>query len=243
MPRRIFRVLMFLGMGGGLVAGAARPVAADIVYDQPAAFPSTGSFNGAWTSYDFPSGTSYHVFDNFRLTSTAQVNQVNWQGIFYDYVTPGNNPATPNTNAFQITFYSDSKGLPGAPILSETVSGANLTSTSVGTGTIIGATVPAFNEQATLPTAFAALANQTYWVSIISKSASEDPLWAWTGGISGLDHATLQQDTSGTYFLRPNDRALTLSGNPAAIPEPSSIAILSIGLSGLWIARRRARAK
>ena len=214
-----------------LVLLPARAQASSIVlYQQVPDFPAPSSFR---TSYGTSSQTFFRTSDNFTLTQGGVVTNVTWQGSYQDFVN-SQNPAAPNTVSFDIAFWADASGQPGASLLSQTIAYASVTATLVG----FSATgLNVFDYQVALPTPFLAQPGTTYWLSIFSNSSSFSPLWGWRSG-SGGDGLTFQQNfsTGGSTLTGP-DRAFALVGAP--VPEPGSVVLLVSGLAAIALIRRR----
>jgi MYXO-CTERM domain-containing protein len=238
------------------LACAAGPARADIIYTQPSDFPVSGRV-GVYASQNDTAvggfGNFATAYDNFRLSSAASITGVNWQGGYFG--PPIQGPIT----AFTLTFWSDNSGQPGTPLLSEKIP-SNANETFVGTepSTGAGGQDLVFNYSTNLPTAFDALANTNYWLSIVPDlvfDQNPNPAfgqWGWHTGIGG--DGTSMQDffnfgTGGfDRFTNPNDLAFTLTGTvtPAAVPEPASLAVwglLGLGALGYYRLRRRQGAR
>lgn len=220
-----------------IAIGAAAPAAnaALILYEQVADFPGPSSFR---TSYGIPGQSFFRTFDNFTLIESGLVTEVTWQGSYSDFVDLTNNPATPNTVSFELAFWSDASGEPGALLLSQTFPIAAVDVTFVG---LSPTNRNVFNYGLDLTVPFLAQAGTSYWLSIFSNSSSFTPLWGWRTG-SGGDGMSFQENlATGSEGPVDLDRAFSLSGQPGVVPEPSSILLLISGLAGaaLW-ARRRA---
>lgn len=157
---------------------------------------------------------------------------ISWVGLTFN--PPDDNPAI---TAFTISFYSDSGGVPGSVLESETITGnANQTAN----GSLGG--FPTFTYSASLSTALNASAGTEYWVSIV-PDLSFPPQWGWSNGLGGDGQS--YQVFFGSGSSLPGDRAFTLTGDAvSAVPEPSTLASAGIaGLFGLGFALRRRKAK
>lgn len=215
-------------------AAVAAPsiASAQTVYSQPGTQPCNPS---CWTS-DYAGGSGFRAYDNFTLSSTAQIGKVTWQGIYIDLsqsVTPG----VPNTIDWTIGFFADSSNFPGAELYTVTMPTASVTATKIGSGSFGSAPVDLYSFSATLPSAFTALAGTKYWFSPLSLSATFTPFFSWSPATTDLDGLTAQTDTVGNSFNRPNDRAFSL----AAVPEPASWAMMIAGFALAGAAMRRRR--
>ena len=115
------------------------PAYAGIVYSQPG--NGTACSPTCWTSSFDGTTTSYLTTDNFSLSKAASIETVQWQGFYYDYLNPSNNPVSPNTNFWEIVFYADVSGLPSPSSLLYEQAPSQVTSTLLGTSTFGGNTV------------------------------------------------------------------------------------------------------
>lgn len=210
----------------------ASTATADVVYNQTPTYPSATS---AWTStYDPNSyGSIYTTYDNFTLASTAQIGSLTWQGFSFDSTNLGAT-ATP-VQSFNIGFYANAAGTPGALLFSQTIS---YTETAASTFDFFGngQTETLYNYTGNLAGGFTASAGTTYWVSV--QGVTDYPaFWTWTSG-SGGDGLSYQTEnpTYGTVATaRPGDRALSLS----SVPDTGTTALLlGLSLLGLFSARR-----
>jgi PEP-CTERM motif len=227
---RLMKRTLALGaavMAMGLVVSV--PVQADVtLYNQPT------DFNGALASQNDTTGGNGNfatVYDNFTLGASSTIDGVTWVGSYF-------NPPTPGTiTSFDVSFYSDSSGTPGALLGVTTISG-NASETSLG---IDNAGDPVFAYSAAV-TPFSALAGTQYWLSIV-PSLGFPPQWGWETGTGG-DGASYQV-FFGSGATTGVDQAFTLIGNVGAVPEPSTLVMLSIGSVTLfgygWRRRNSAR--
>jgi hypothetical protein len=221
-----------------LIGLASAPASAAILYEQP-----TGGA-GTWTSQTGPNGQGFQTFDSFSLGAGATITDVRWRG---GVLTFGAAPATPiNLIAFNIQFWSDAAGAPGALISSTTAAFGDVTRSFRGVETATGAQIPLeVFEFTTDITPFAAVAGTTYWLSILADSPTFDPFFVWRPGL-GPDGESVQ-DTLGVGGVpigrttRGGDRAFALADGPIDIPLPASAPLLLTALLGLGLVRRKAR--
>jgi len=180
--------------------------------------------------------------DNFRLSSPSLINTVTWEG---GYFGPGTQVPISN---FNITFYSDAGGKPGAQIgPTETIPFANANQSNLHNETgSDGRSVLVGDYSANLPTSFLANANTPYWLSIAANIPGYSNTQTTQFGIhigQGGD-GTSFQEFLGNTFVRPNDLAFSLIGVANVIPEPTSLAAWAVmGCGGLVYCRHRRKGK
>lgn len=212
----------------------ATPSLAEVVYSQAGTQACNPS---CWTS-NLATAGGFRAFDNFTLSSAANITSVTWQGIYIPNPATGG-PPSPNTINWDIGFYSDSGNFPGTALYSaNNVPAANVTATQIGTGTFGAASVNLYSFSYTLPSVFAAAAGTQYWFSPVAHSATFNPFFSWSPATNAVDGRTAQIDSGNNTFIRPNDRAFSLT---ASVPEPSSWALLILGFGLVGANVRRIR--
>jgi hypothetical protein len=208
---------------------------AGILYNQPPEYPPN-NFNGL-TSVTTPNGPTFQTFDNFELAQGGRINGITWQGLYWDFTTTQNNPPAPNTTSFQLSFYADNGGVPGALLSSQVLT--NVTSQFVAPavfgpdnqGNLDNVNVTSFNG--TLSQPFLAPAGTPLWLSVVSNSTSFPPAFIWDSGTGG-DGQSFQTDFfTGASSPQARDRTFALEGDVVGIPEPSSLSLLALGGLGL----------
>jgi PEP-CTERM motif-containing protein len=211
---------------------------AAILYDQPGSNDACAST--CWTSTVDSSGAGFQTFDNFVLPQASIVQSVEWQGFYWDFVVPGNNPVAPSTVSWELSFSADNASLPGAVLFTETFAAAGVTATFLGNSTFSGDSVPVYRFHADLTAPFLAAAGTPYWFSPLSEQTDFNPLFSWSPALLLVDNLTVQFVRPGSVaFNRPDDRNFQLEG-VAAVPEPGVLALFSVALAGLgWMKRRQ----
>ena len=173
---------------GLLLLSCINSAHATVIYSQPG-FPPPG-ICACWTSDTTTGSDGFQVFDNFTLGTSADITGFGWEASILDYLDGANNPVDLDTVSWELSFWSDSAGLPDLKLFSETLSAAEVTTTLLGQGTFFDAALgdPSINYYELffdLSAPFAASAGTTYWVSILSTSPSENLITLWNRGSGG----------------------------------------------------------
>lgn len=203
-----------------LCAFAACVASASILYTQP----YDGSGNLLASQNDTNSGGLGNfatVYDNFTLANVSSISEVTWTGGYF-------NPATQAPIAqFDVSFYSDSGGAPGALLTSYVITGT-------ATETLLGGAI--YTYDVSLPTAFSAAGGTQYWLSVV-PDLGFPPQWGWATGMGGDGSA--YQVFLGSGGPVAFDMSFALGGT--TIPEPVSFALTGIGLGLVGLASWRRR--
>jgi hypothetical protein len=208
-----------------LAFGISSAQAAPIFSQTPTVF--------SWSTADRDTGPNGgRSADEFQLASDATIDSVTWRGLF----TSANTPIFPLD--FDLTFYDDNGGVPGTVLSNTSVS---VTGMDTGIDLTSGIAFDVYEfTAATIPTALTA--NTTYWFSPLADTTNDgdDDFWWVTATRPGnyafksdLSGSWVQSSFSEFYF------ELDDAGTTSAVPEPTSLALLGLGLAGLALRARR----
>jgi hypothetical protein len=230
---KLCRSLAALTLAVLIVLAPALTRAQLIVYNQAPTYP--GGFN-TWTSTYDPTtyGYIYADFDQFQLSSSAQVTGLTFQGFTFDVSTLG--PATNPVNGFDIFFWTDNSNYPGNILSNDFVAGTG-DETYVGSSDLFGNgnQENIYNYQVSLTSPVTLAANTPYWLTIIG-SMNYPSYWSWMSGFGAAGYTIQESFYPNNIVYRPGDRAFALT-----VPEPGACALLvGLGLTGFAFLRRRA---
>ena len=212
----------------GVVLSSAAASASPIVYSQPV------SYSGSWRASESANGVQvFWSYDNFTLSADRHLTGVTWWGAYVNYGT--NTLPAPDTTAFEFRFYADAGSKPGNLLYAQSTS--TFTPFYLGGSTVDGEPASVYRLSADLPLAFNAQGGTTYWLSIVSHSATYTPIvFAWGVGTGG-DALSLQNGSGAAFQSFNTDRAFQLR----SVPEPSSLALVTLAFGTLAIGRFRRR--
>jgi hypothetical protein len=184
------------------------------------AWDGTGT---AYASQNDTSGTYNNfatTYDDFTLSSDTTLVGASWVGLYFS-------PATQAPiSSFSIAFYQDNAGTPGSEIAVGSFNSFNETSLGTSTG------FPVFSYSvAFLPYTLSA---GQYFFSVVANMPFP-PEWGWATSTTGDNGA--YQNFFGTGSPIYTNNAFSLQ---QAVPEPSSFALLGVGVLGLGLLKRRA---
>jgi len=219
---KTLKALYLAGLMGLGILVLSPAWASPVIYSQPSDFPVGTVFASQNDPGGF--GAIATAYDDFTLPGAAIVDDVHWQG---GYFNPGTQGAI---TAFTITFWSDNAGQPGVALLAETIPGT-ANETFVG-NQLFG---PIYNYSVNLTVPFLATGGTQYWLSIV-PTMTLPPQWGWHTGTGGDGFAF--QDFFATRSRLPNvDFAYALTGT--AVPEPASLGLVGLGILALTACLRR----
>ena len=185
------------------------------------------------------------VMSSFELAQTSSVTSISWQGLYVSTDLAANPPA-PDSSSFTLSAFASSVGMPGALLGSETfnVGSGGIQETFVAndpTFVFSGSTTPTtaaiYDYNLVLPVPELAAGGTTYFLSIVANTTKPagSPAWLWmSGGENGPSYSN--------YPTGPADTlSRTFSIDGSAVPEPSSIVMLTLGVAGIFGLRRRGK--
>lgn len=201
-----------------LLSGIATSANASTLYTQ--GYDGTANL---WSSQNDTTGGNGNyatVYDDFTLAADSTITGVNFTGGFF-------NPSTvAPISGFTVSFYADNAGQPGGTLIGSFIAG-NGSQTCVDN-------ICTYN----VGTNFAASAGTQYWMSIVADLPFP-PQWGWAQGTGGDGQSV--QDFFGNRTVLTSDVAFTLSGVTTAVPEPSTWAMLILGMGVVGGTMRSAR--
>jgi hypothetical protein len=194
---------------------------------------------GLWASDQGNDGAGFRVFDQFTIATSGQVTGARWRGAYVDVFTPANNPVPPDELSWVLTFWDgDTPDVAAGPLATRPLTVAEVTRTFVGLASFQGSSIGVYDYETTFgPWAFTGGA--IYSFSVMARSTTYNPAWAWMPGTGGNGQIWQQQFPNTTLVSHTGDRAFALVGT--SVPEPGSVALLATGLATLALARRRRR--
>ena len=194
-----------------------------VLYSQP-----WDGLDNAWASQNDTNGFGNFatVYDDFALGGNSNINNVMFTGAYF------NPPVQGNITAWTVSFYANNLGQPGGLLQSFNVGGNG---NEAFVGNVGGFLI--YTYSINLTGGFNAAAGTTYWMSVV-PDLGFPPQWGWAFGTGG-DNISYQ-DFFGTRFLRGNDEAFTLNGNPSQAPDSgSTVMLLGVAMIVVGLLHRR----
>ncbi len=198
-------------------AGAAR---AAVLYSSPADYTKNSFQSTAATG-------SEQECTPFSIAGTSTITQISFWGDYFDN-------APPNTDSFVFSLYAG--GTPPGTTALTTRSTSSFTRTDTGLTGVRG--VEVYFYTATLAAPFTVAGGTNYAIAVLNAL----PSWDWQLGAAGANFYRVGADgTAWTTSTNASQDAIQLIGT--AVPEPSSVALLSVAALGAGAAWRRRRAR
>ena len=168
------------------------------------------------------------IADDFSIAANDTVRSVSWHGAYaFDN-------SAPAADGFEIRFYADAAGEPGA-LLQTFVVGNAVSRTAIG---LLGP-VTEYGYIADLGAGFDIAAGTTYWLVIANDTASDDDNWYWSVQTGG-GNVQLTTDAGASWgTASPAAATYFALDNAVVVPEPSSLLLIGLGLAAVM---RRTRA-
>ena len=182
----------------------------------------------------FPSEREFDtlIADDFTLPANEVIRSVAWLGA---YAFDGTAPAVDD---FQIRFYADAAGSPGARLQSFAVGDAVARAAAGTLGPF-----PTYGYTADLGGGFAAAAGTTYWLVIADDTAGDHDNWYWAVQTGPGGNVRLTIDDGGSWSPvaagAEADAFFILDNDNVPVPEPASFLLVGIGVVSAVRRRRR----
>lgn len=176
--------------------------------------------------------------DNFMLPSDSTVETVRWWGGNEANFAP--NTELFNIEGFEVTFFSDDAGAPGAEITTEVIplADANATEIAGETQGILGA--PMYSFEADLASSLSLSGGERLWISIaadlINPVDATNEAFQWVSSVPG-DGLVAQDRFDGEGFLPRDLSATNFAFELIGVPSPGASALFA--LAGVGGMRRR----
>ena len=175
------------------------------------------NYQGLYASQNDTSGLGNFAttYDNFTLSATTAINQVQWVGGYFNPQSLG------PISQWTVSFYANNGGQPGTLLQAFVIAGNG------GETFLQNDVLGDPNYLYTAAVSFSATAGSTYWLSV-EPNLAEPPQWGWGSSSQGNNNS--YQDYFGACS-QISDMAFGLFTQTTTVPEPGSLMLLG---SGLW---------
>jgi hypothetical protein len=164
----------------------------------------------SWGFYTSDRALGYLCADDFWEVMD-EICDIHWWGVSAYWSGSGWIACDPTDMIFEIIFYQDAGGVPGAPVQIYT----NITPTMINTGNLFG-TFPLYYFETDLSNCYY---NQNGWISIQSIYSPNDCGFLWAGSPDGNYNAK-QNDGAGWVSIDPEDNLAFILTGGGPDPEP-----------------------
>ena len=161
---------------------------------------------GLWASDQGDDGSGFRSFDQFSIAASGQITGARWVGTYFDFVTPANNPVAPDEQSWVLTFWAGSTpDVAGGPLATRPLTLGEVTRTFSGFATFQGSTIPVYRYETTFAP-WTYVGGAEYSFSVMARSVTYNPAWAWMPGTGGNGQLWQQQFPSTALVSHTGDR-------------------------------------
>jgi len=218
----------------GLMAAWSAPASAVVLYDN-----GTPDYNNVWFS-DIPDN-GFIAYDYFTLGSASTITGIEWWGIYYGDNTP---PAGGNVFDYEIQSNPGGNGQPSGEVDSDAGSLGSGSPVDTGTQSFSFGSYDVYEFNASTSISLPA---GSYFLTIYGTAADGVNTYGWVTS-EETETDEWSYDPSGAFWDGPNDAGLAFNltgtnGGTAFVPEPATMTLLGLGLTGLVakLSRRKSR--